>query len=288
MQRRSFIEVIFCSFGTFRDSFLGLLGTWWFFIIGCIAIAFTSSKIFHIPLQELNTLDKDIRWFVVVGIVDFFYYLFMVWQTQIIYSNIFFGESRFFSSLKKSLLKSLKTILCCLIFGIIISLIMLLFFLVAAKFPVFKTISFIVAYIIYLASIPFAFTVMMSGMLDDISIWNVIKRSFIIASNNYFRITFSLLYLIITTVLFYFGIILLIGVFRLFGIIFALIGITLYVSYIICYCTETYINLEDRDIRGKEEAETLQIEAIEKMLSQKRNNQIEGMTLLGSNYTDNK
>lgn len=288
MRRKSFIEVIFCSFGTFRDSFFGLLGTWWFFIIGCLALASISAKIFHIPLQHLGTLDRNIWWFVVLGMVYYFYFSFTVWQTQIAYSNIFFGESRFFSNLKKSLLKSLKTILCCLIFGIIISLIMLLFFLIAAKFPVFKTISFIVAYIIYFASIPFAFTVMMSSILDDISVWNVIKRSFAIASNNYFRIVFSIIYLIITLAFFYFGIILLIKVFRFFGIIFTLIGVTLYVSYIICYCTETYINLEDRDIREKEEAEILQIEAIEKMLSQKRNNQIEGMTLLGSNYADNK
>ncbi|MCR5504182.1 MAG: hypothetical protein K6E94_01190 [Elusimicrobiaceae bacterium] len=299
--RRNFIDVIGCSFRTFMSSIWGLVGSWWLAIIMIVGVSYLSSHVFHIPWSQLQTNNYH-QLSAPILIIDLVIYLiltiFMLWQVQIINSNISFGETRFFYSLKTAFLKSWKYIIACIlsgiVFGIIYCVILIPLMFIFAKNPSTsgKLIIVVGLQIINILLMPFGFTFLMGSILDDIGLLQVIKRFFKVALENYFTLIFSLIYIVLVTIGFYLIATFSVIIFRKFGFIFMFLGMFLYFSYILCYLTETYLNLDANNIVPEhEDIEILDITPIEKdQIDEQtfRSNPIEGMSRLGDDHPENK
>ncbi len=299
--RRNFLDVIFCSFNTFISSIWGLVGSWWLAIIMIVGVSYLSFHVFHISWNQLQATNYH-QLSAPIIIIDLIIYLiltiFMLWQVQIINSNISFGETRFFYSLKTAFLKSWKYIIACIlsgiVFGIIYCVILIPLMFIFAKNPSTpgKLIIVVGLQIINILLMPFGFTFLMGSILDDIGLIKIIKRFFKVALENYFTLIFSLIYIVLITIGFYLIATFSVIIFRKFGFIFMFLGMFLYFSYILCYLTETYLNLDANNIVPEhEDIEILDITPIEKdQIDEQafRSNPIEGMSRLGDDHPENK
>lgn len=217
MRKNSILEIFSNSTITFRNSFWGLLATYWFALVVFCLISWIIGKYYSIPWDVTRPWETlivlplfSVKLSVILGLL--FYlggFILSIWQILVVKNNLFYGESRLTESFKKAFPKTILIIFCTLIISVFfIPVIYLLKDILPAYMRLFPVIMlfFIPPFIIFYFGL-----ILEEGRLKD-----VVFNSFVLAISSYFKTLFALLMFIIAEILF--GII--------FGALFFLLKMT--------------------------------------------------------------
>lgn len=202
MRKNSILEIFSNSTITFRNSFWGLLATYWFALVVFCLISWIIGKYYAIPWdlthpwETLSVLPLfSVKLSVILGLL--FYlggFILSVWQILVVKNNLFYGENRLVESLKQAFSKTILIIFCTLIISVffipVIYLLKDVLHVYIRFFPV-----------IMLFCIP-PFIIFYFGLiLEEGKLKDIVFNSFVLAISSYFKTLFALLMFIIAEIL---------------------------------------------------------------------------------------